>query len=113
MEKRSPDYKKIYTDIILRKHPEKYNLCSPLLQKKNLSVLDIIKLNALVFSFEDQKTTLFTRKQRSYDESSILEILEYQNRNAYSNTKIGKQFKISRNTIAKWKKLFNKLSSIE
>lgn len=112
MEKRSPDYKKIYTDIILRKYPEKYNLCSILLQQEHLSVLDIIKLNSMIFSFEDQETIQFTQKQRSYDKASILKILEYQRINAYSTTQIGKQFKISRNTIAKWKKQFNKSTEI-
>ncbi|MCT2406235.1 helix-turn-helix domain-containing protein [Chryseobacterium antibioticum] len=108
MEKSCPDYKKIYTDIILKKHPEKYSLCIPILQEEDLSILNIITLNHMIFGFEDQKTTQFNQKHRSYDESAILEILEYQKSNGYSNIQVGKQFKISRNTIAKWKKHFNK-----
>ncbi|MFP3598639.1 helix-turn-helix domain-containing protein [Chryseobacterium sp. SIMBA_029] len=103
----TPDYKKIYHDIILKKYPEKYNLCSSLLEKKTLSQLDIIKLNQLVFTHEDKKTFEFNQKHRAYDEPTIFEILTYQQKERYSNTRIAKEFNISRNTIAKWKKIFN------
>ncbi|MBB6371696.1 helix-turn-helix domain-containing protein [Chryseobacterium shigense] len=106
MERSAPDYKKIYTDIIFRKCPEKYGLCDFILQKETLSVLDVIKLNQLIFDVEDQQIAQFNQKQRSYDEASILEILEFQERNGYNNTELADEFKLSRNSVAKWKKIF-------
>ncbi|UWX59487.1 helix-turn-helix domain-containing protein [Chryseobacterium oranimense] len=110
MEKLAPDYKKIYTDIIFKKCPEKYKLCDFILQKKALSVLDVIKLNQLIFSFEGQEIAQFNQKHRSYDEASILEILEFQRKNGYNNTELADKFKLSRNSVAKWKKMFNRTS---
>ncbi|MFP3595580.1 helix-turn-helix domain-containing protein [Chryseobacterium sp. SIMBA_029] len=106
MTTRTPDYKKIYHDIILRKYPEKYNLCSSLLEKNTLSQLDIIKLNQLVFTHEDKKTFEFNQKHRSYDQSTIFKILRHQKERKYNNSQVAKEFNISRNTIAKWKKTF-------
>lgn len=108
MERSAPDYKKIYTDIIFRKFPEKYRLCDFILQKEILSVLDVIKLNQLIFDFEDQQVIQFNQKQRSYDKASILEILEFQEKNGYNNTQLADEFKLSRNSVAKWKKMFNR-----
>lgn len=110
MEKLAPDYKKIYTDIIFKKCPEKHNLCNFILQKKALSVLDVIKLNQLIFSFEGKEITQFNQRQRSYDEASILEILEFQKKNGYNNTELAQKFNLSRNSVAKWKKMFNRTS---
>ncbi|MDV7697038.1 helix-turn-helix domain-containing protein [Chryseobacterium soli] len=107
MEKLAPNYKKIFTDILIEKHPEKYERCHPILQKEVLSMLDVIKLNQMIFAAEDKGTAEFSRKQRSYDESSILEILAYQKRNGYNNTQVASKFKLSRNSVAKWRKIFN------
>lgn len=108
MENSGPDYKKIYSDIILKKYPGKYASCSSILQKKVLSVLDVIKLNQLIFSFEDLETSVFNQKHRSYDEDTILEILDYQKKNGYTNKQVADEFRLSRNSVAKWKKLFSK-----
>lgn len=105
MESSGPNYKKIYTDLILKKHPEKYQSCSSILQKEVLSTLDVIKLNQIIFTSEDLKTALFNQKMRSYDKATIIEILEYQKKNKLSNTKVAEEFKLSRNSIAKWKKI--------
>lgn len=108
MEKLGPDYKKIYTDIILKKHPEKYTFCYPILEKRVLSVLDVIKLNQMIFAFEDLETAVFNQKHKSYDKEAILEILEYQKKNKYTNKQVANEFRLSRNSIAKWKKIFIK-----
>lgn len=50
MEKSTPDYKKIYTDIIDLKYPHKKELCKTWLNKKSLSVLE---LNRFVFGLSD------------------------------------------------------------
>lgn len=106
MRKLQPNYRKIYTDIILKKHPEKLNICSPVLQKKTLSTLDIIRLNQMVFGLKEKGTFQFNQKHRSYDQSAILDILEYQEKNGLNNTQLANHFKLSRNSVAKWKKIF-------
>lgn len=103
MEKFAPDYKRIYSDIINKKYPHKRQECSDLLKKSNLSVLDIIKLNRKIFGLNRQQSTY---RHRSYKESDILEILNYQKTNMINNAQLARHFNISRNTIAKWKKLF-------
>ncbi len=75
-----------------------------------MSVLDVIKLNQLIFSFEGKEITQFNQRQRSYDEASILEILEFQKKNGYNNTELAHKFNLSRNSVAKWKKMFNRTS---
>lgn len=102
-----PDYKQIYTDIIKDKYPEKIND----MQIKNKigciqTVMDILSLNALVFGQAKALIESKNQKLRSYDEHSILKILEYQQKNKLSNSTTALHFKMSRNTIAKWKKFY-------
>ncbi|UTX49031.1 helix-turn-helix domain-containing protein [Chryseobacterium sp. MA9] len=101
---RYPNYRRIYIDFIKLKYPEKEFKCKALLEKKVLSALDVIKLNSILFSDESEN---FNQKLRSYDETAILEILLYQKINALNNTEAASHFKLSRNTIAKWKRLFS------
>lgn len=103
MDKVAPDYKRIYSDIINKKYPHKRQECSDLLKKSNLSVLDIIKLNRKIFGLNSHQSA---HRHRSYKKSDILEILTYQKINMINNSQLARHFNISRNTIAKWKKLF-------
>lgn len=100
-----PDYRRIYSDIINFKYPEKIKSCKTLLQKKNLSVLDILKLNQNIFGMVDKQTETFNQKHRSYDKAAIIEILQYQEKHQLNNTQLALHFKVSRNSVAKWKKL--------
>lgn len=102
----SPDYKKIYNDIIARKYPEKKEQCNSILTKQDLSFLDIIKLNSLLFDVKNREVSISNQRHKSYDISAINEILEYQIKNKLNNSQLALHFKLSRNTIAKWKKLF-------
>lgn len=99
-----PYYKKIYSDILTKKFPEKVNECKSILSKKELSILDIIQLNQQIFGYNE----IFSDNQRlrSYDNQSIVEILEYQKKYNLNNTQLSIHFKLSRNTIAKWKSKF-------
>ncbi|GAA5082571.1 hypothetical protein GCM10023210_00020 [Chryseobacterium ginsengisoli] len=99
-----PFYKKIYSDILSRKFPEKMNECKSILSKKELSVLDIIQLNQKIFGYNE--ITSDNQRLRSYDDQSILKILEYQKEYNLNNTQLSIHFKLSRNTIAKWKNNF-------
>lgn len=101
-----PNFIKIYNDIIIKKYPEKMEICRPILSKKKLSVLDIIKINNLIFENNDKEMNAVNQKYRSYDKATICEILEHQKKNNLNNTQLAAKFKLSRNTVTKWKKLF-------
>ncbi|MCT3897602.1 helix-turn-helix domain-containing protein [Elizabethkingia anophelis] len=103
----TPDYKRIYKDIIDIKYPDKKTECEFLLNKPNLSVLDVIELNIRIFGIVPNRSTeIFNQKLRSYRRADILKILDYQKEHRLNNSQLAKHFKVSRNTLAKWKKLF-------
>lgn len=85
--------------------PKRENL-SINLRKKELLVLDIIKLNQLIFENNNKETEVFNQRHRSYSRSDIFQILDYQKKYKYNNTQLANHFKLSRNTVAKWKKMF-------
>ncbi len=99
----TPDYKIIYTDIINKKYPHKAIECSSILEKKELSVIDIIELNQKIFGTDIES---FNRKYRSYSRQDILHILNYQKRYNLNDSQLANHFKLSRNSVAKWKKIF-------
>ncbi|MDQ0065262.1 transposase [Chryseobacterium lathyri] len=96
-----PDYKRIYADILEMKHPEKKQYCHEILEKRQISALDVIQINRIIFGRNRVKRT-----HRSYDENSIAKILRYQYENDLTNAELSRELGISRNTIAKWKKIF-------
>lgn len=100
-----PDYKRIYSDLIEEKFPDKKE-CRVILNKEKLSELDIIKLNMILFNDNNKETAVFNQMHRSYNKKTILEILQYQRKNQLNNTQLANHFKLSRNTVAKWKKIF-------
>lgn len=103
MEKYSqPDFKQIYSDIITRKYPHKYDLCKNLLSKKEFLALDILQLNTIIFGSSEKSNG----KYRSYKRTDILKILDYQKQHNLNNTQLALHFKLSRNTVAKWKKIY-------
>lgn len=101
----TPNYNKIFSDIILFKFPDKMDKCKSLLSKDYLSELDILRLNDYIYSSEDYKSSL-NQKHKSYNKETIIEMLEYQKQNQLNNTQLAIHFKLSRNSVAKWKKLF-------
>lgn len=104
MKKKEPNYKKIYTDIIHFKHPEKSEACKKILDKETLGILDILNLNDILF--QTSQDTFMNQKLKSYDRDTIFAILDYQKKNKLNNNQIAMHFKLSRNTITKWKKIF-------
>ncbi len=101
-----PNYKLIFSDIIKKRYPEKKRECLPILSKRELSAEDIIILNKKLFGLPDKETQKTNQKHRSYNESDIVKMLEYQKTNTLSNIQLAKTFGLSRNTVAKWKKMF-------
>ncbi|OCA76841.1 transposase [Chryseobacterium contaminans] len=99
MEKNhEPNYKRIFTDILMRKHPDKLKVCSPILRKKALTALDILELNRLIFDFEN---TDINQKHRSFNETTILQILDHQKKYNLNNSQLASHFRLSRNTVTK------------
>lgn len=101
-----PDYKRIYTDILNTRFPHKKNACKSLLNKDVLSHLDVIELNTIIFGEVTSESWKFNKRHRSYNQHTIIEILQYQKENKLSNSQLASHFKLSRNTVARWKKLF-------
>lgn len=106
MESNQPDYLLIYKDILHKNFPEKMELCRTFLEKKELSVLDVVALNDAIFGKKNKSSAEENQKFRSYKEIDILKILDYQKKNRLNNTQVANHFKLSRNTISRWKKLF-------
>lgn len=102
MKNSQPDYRIIYTDILAKHYPKKISECERLLAKSKLSVMDIVELNKRIFG-ASYKTN---QKYRSYRKSDILKILNYQKKHKLNNSQLANHFKLSRNTVAKWRKLF-------
>ncbi|KQS91625.1 hypothetical protein [Chryseobacterium sp. Leaf394] len=107
MKSGGANYKAIYTDMIQEKFPEKMVLVKNLLDREKVSILDAIKINEILFPNKSADEERLTQKHKSYYEDDILKILEYQRVNKLNNIQIATKFKMSRNTIAKWKKQFN------
>lgn len=96
-----PDYKRIYLDILQKKYPEKLDECKPILLNDNLSSIDINKLNEIIFGKKTEN-----QKFKSYKRSDISKILDYQKKHKLNNIQLAKHFKMSRNTITKYKKIY-------
>ena len=99
-------YKTLYKDIIIDLYPNKYSLCEEILNKKSLSILDILELNRLIFGEIHDKNKVLNQKFKSYSKEDILLVLDYQKQHRLTNAQLANHFKLSRNTVAKWKKIF-------
>ena len=105
MQKSDINYKQIYSDILDKKFPEKSLECYSILNKRNLSAIDIIELNKKIFE-SNKEAEHVNQKYRSYNKSDIFKVLEYQKKHKLNNSQLARHFKLSRNTVTKWKKLF-------
>lgn len=103
--KNTPNYRKIYEDMIAKKYPEKSAQCQRILNKKKISTMDIIMLNNIIIGF-DANEIRRNQKLKSYDKDTIFEILMYQKNNRLNNKQTAIHFNISRNTLTRWKKKF-------
>lgn len=102
-----PNYKLIFLDLIRKRHPTKLKDFEPYLKKDVFSTLDVIKINKLLTSNECKRTKQFNQQLRSFKEKEIIEILKYQKRNHLNNVQLAQRFKLSRNTVSKWKNIFD------
>lgn len=100
-----PNYKAIYNDILKSLTSDVSEKTTQIMSKEQLSISDVIRLNNLIFSNETRNNN--NQKFRSYDKVTILEILEFQKKNGFNNSEVAQHFKLSRNSVAKWKKTFS------
>ncbi|SMO72788.1 hypothetical protein SAMN06265171_105282 [Chryseobacterium rhizoplanae] len=103
---RVPDYKRIYTDLITLKYPHLMERCRVFLEKDHLMSYDVLKLSGIITGKDDHEAISFNARHKSYDPNTILRILDYQKKYKCSNLQLAQYFRLSRNTVAKWKKLF-------
>ncbi|MDR6515883.1 transposase [Chryseobacterium camelliae] len=101
-----PNYKRIYMDMLTIKYPEKAPLCSNILKKKTIDIMDIIRLEQIICGKKGHADSRFDQKLKSYDKKTICEMLEYQKKNRLNNSQLARHFKLSRNSVTRWKKLF-------
>lgn len=102
-----PDYHRIYSDIIKKEFPYLQKENYSFFDKKQISVLDVIEINQKIFGSLRAESNISNQRHRSYQQSDIYEILDYQEKNNLNNIQLANHFKLSRNTIAKWKKYFS------
>lgn len=105
MKNTRPNYLKIFEDIIARKCPERKNEFERFFAK-DISALDIIDLNNKIFGLQDRETIDFNQQHKSYDKETILQILTFQQEQKLTNIGLANHFKLSRNTVSKWKRLY-------
>ncbi len=101
-----PNYKKIYLDMLKQDQPEK--LQDPKVQSllKNLKTTeDVLNFNELVFK-QSKESLRNNQKLKTYDKKTMLKLLQYQKKHGFSTSFMSKKYKISRTTLAKWKKTF-------
>ena len=107
MESSRPDYKKIFEDIITKKCPDRKDEFKHYLQKEQFSIMDVITLNSKIFKLNDKDTLAFNQKHKSYDEPTILKMLNYQKQQGLNNVELANHFNLSRNTVTKWRKIYS------
>lgn len=105
----APDYKQIYKEMLTKYGIKADANIQKIFKKKQLNSLDVIFLNQKIVKKQQLCERKNTNSQlRSYDKESIDYILNYQHEHKMTIADIAKKFKVSRNTIARWKKEKNK-----
>ena len=102
-----PYYAKIYKDLIQMKFPQRFKDFADLLEKKELSHFEVEQLNEKLFGKKTKSEKQLQQKYKAYDEKTIKQILQYQKKHELNNVQLANHFKLSRNTVTKWKKIFN------
>lgn len=104
-----PNYKALYADLIQKKYPTRLKEIEKYLSKEILTALDVIQINDLIFSNKTKTKLKVDQQLRSYQKEEILAILKYQQKNSLNNTQLALRFRLSRNTVSKWKKLYENI----
>jgi len=101
-----PDFGRIFREIAQKKkHSE--SVIGHIVNIEEWNSLNVIKVSEKIGEKPRGKNLKLNRKHRAYDEQSVKEILNYQKINNLNNSEMMRLFNISRNSIAKWKKMFS------
>lgn len=101
----TPNFKRIFNDMINMKYPKKRLSCIAILAKKELTQLDILKLSELIHPERSKSRNQFNQQHKAYNKATIKSILDYQLRHNLTNTATANHFKLSKTTLHKWKQL--------
>lgn len=101
-----PDFCRIFQEIA-QKNERSEMLIEHIENINEWNSLIVIKMNEKVVAEPGSENLKCNQKHKAYDEHSIKEILNYQEKNNLNNSEMMRLFKISRNTIARWKKMFS------
>lgn len=67
----------------------------------------MIEINTILFAKHHKQTEIASdQRHRAYDKESVRQILRYQQENGLNNKQLANKFRLSRNTVAKWRRLF-------
>lgn len=102
----TPDYIKIFTDIIKQKFPQRIGEFEYYLEKERLNIMEVIELNRRIFGVSTRETEIFNQKHKSYDRETIMMMLDYQVKHKLNNVQLANHFDLSRNTVARWKRIY-------
>lgn len=106
------NYKSLYLDFVehsnLLSKQAKKDLIHRLKQeeKESISFKNLMTMNLIIKNDISQSNDKQIQRLKSYDKDYIQYILEYQNKYKLSNNQVSLEFKLSRNTISKWKKIY-------
>lgn len=101
-----PNYGRIYRDIIDKRFPERIDEFAEKLNKEHLTFFEVIELNDLLFGKKSKHEENQEQRYRAYDKQTILRIFRYQQQHNITDRELASHFKLSINTIAKWKRVF-------
>ena len=104
-------YQNIYLDLIhslTSIDPKTLNILKDKVKMME-SYQDILEINNLIRREMGVSHSLLIEEQnlKAYDETLIQKILNEQERDMLSNRRTAMKYKMSRNTLAKWKRIFN------
>jgi len=98
--KKEPNYYRIFEDLIRDKFPDKArDLITAM--PTTINSLDVIELNERIFK---KANKAYNQRLKSYDANSVKTMLEYQQEYGLNNSEMADLFRLSRNTITKWKR---------
>ncbi|MDV7698993.1 helix-turn-helix domain-containing protein [Chryseobacterium soli] len=101
-----PNYTKIYEDMLKQDYPDKLKDPKILTLLKKLNTTeDVLKFNDKLFE-QSRESQQNNQKLKTYDKKTMLKLLQYQKKHEFSTSYMSRKYKISRTTLAKWKKMF-------
>ncbi len=104
------NYKTLYLDFFrdseLLPKSIKQQLIKKLEEDQILSFRTLIHLNTIITENTLQPCNKDSACLKSYDRTFIKDVLDFQKKNELSNVEIALRFKLSRNTVSRWRKIF-------